>query len=765
MQRQQDGRPHPETLLKQLIQLSGGRHKIFVSFAPGAGKTYRLLGEARALVERGVDLVVGWVDTHGRAETEALLAGLEVIPPRPVVYQGATFAEMDLDGILERRPATVVVDELAHTNAPGSRNSKRYEDVEVLLKAGISVISAMNIQHLESVAETAGRLIGAPVSERVPDRVLREAEEVQLVDASPELILERLAQGKVYAREVPATGNFFRHSTLVYLRELALRTVAQKVDTELLTRSSHGVAGPAGVRERVLVAVSTNPVSERLIRRGAAITRLLDAEFVVAYVRTREPDAQARQVLDAHLRLTREHGGEFVILEGKQIAEVLTRFVVERNITQLVVGESMRSPWEELVHGSVVNRLLRSTSNLDVLIVGETESAGTGVLPKQTTGESVARTAGCFVDGYQERRSRGCGRHRVYLGAAPGVGKTYAMLKEAHDLLGRGIDVVVGIVETHGRAETAVLIDGLEVIPKLQVTYQGRLFAEMDREAVLRRSPMIALVDELAHTNIPGTGTIKRYQDVEILLSHGIDVISTLNVQHLESLNTLVERTTGVKVRETVPDYVLEAADEVVLIDLPADELCQRLREGKIYALSKVEQALSNFFRPENLSALRELALREVADELGHRQPEAAGVPAGGAETLLVCVNLRPNAQQLIRRGARIAKRLTARFLVAHIAPSKTIAPEQRSELDKLRRLVEELGGTWSEEVAPDPAQAIVALTGREAVTKLVLGESRRSALEEALKGSVIERVLRRTRNLDTLIVGNFERDPFEGRL
>lgn len=761
MQRQQDGRPHPDILLRHLMQLSGGRHKIFVGFAPGTGKTYRLLGEARSLAGRGVDLVVGVAETHGRPETEALLTGLEVIPPRQVSYQGATFAEMDLDAILERRPATVVVDELAHTNAPGGRHAKRYEDVETLLKAGISVISAMNIQHLESVAEAAGRLIGVPVRERVPDRVLREAEEVQLIDASPELILERLEQGKVYTQGVPTTSTFFRRSTLVYLRELALRTVAQKVDVALLNRSSPGVAGPVGVRERVLVAVSTNPVSERLILRGAGIARLLDAEFIVAYVRTRTLDTGAQTVLDAHTQTTREHGGEFAVLEGTNVAEALTAFVVERNITQLVVGESMRSPWEELVRGSVVNKLLRATSNLDVLIVGETGSAGTGVLPAELARAPAVRIAGCFIDGDDERRKRGCGRHKVYLGAAPGVGKTYAMLNEAHDLHTRGVDVVVGVVESHGRVETAALIDGLEVVPRRQISYQGRLFTEMDREEIVSRAPMIALVDELAHTNIPGSDAAKRYQDVEILLSQGIDVISTLNVQHLESLNTLVERTTGVKVRETVPDFVLEAADEVVLIDLPADELCQRLREGKIYAMAKVEQALSNFFRPENISALRELALREVADELGGQQPETAARP----ETLLVCINLRPNAQQIIRRGARIAKRFAARFLVAHVSVAKTVLPEQRSELDKLRRLVEELGGTCIECQAADPAEAIVDLARRESVTKLVLGQSRRSAWEEAIKGSVIERVLRRTRNLDTLIVGNFERDPYEGRL
>ncbi len=759
MQCQEDGRPDPQALLRQLIQLSGGRHKIFLGFAPGVGKTYRMLREAQALRRKGVDLVIGAIETHGRPETEALLTDLEVIPLRPVTRGEATFLEMDLDAILERRPATVVIDELAHSNAPGSLHQKRYEDVEALLTAGISVISALNIQHLESVADTAARLIGAPVSERVPDRILSSAGEVQLVDASPEVVLERLTQGKLYTHQPAGTG-FFRTSTLMFLRELALRTVAQKVDTAILGQSSQGLAGPAGVRERILVAVSTNPASERLIRRGVRIAQFLDADFTVLHVQTQAqltPDQQA--ILDSHAKLAEEAGGTFVNLKGSNIVRVLIQFVVEKNVTQVVVGESLRSPWEELVRGSVVNQLLRTTSNLDVLVVGENEST-VDASPLLTPQNPAFVQRECFLPLDGERRTRGCGRHKVYLGAAPGVGKTYAMLSEAHELAARGVDVVCGVIETHGRAETAALVEGLEVIPKKTMPYQGKFFAELDREAVLERSPMTALIDELAHTNIPGCGTAKRYQDVEKLLGAGIDVISTMNVQHLESLNTLVERTTGVKVRETVPDLVLECADEVVLIDLPAEELCQRMREGKIYDPAKIEQALTNFFRPENLSALRELALRELADEFSTRQPEGTGTRRVTDEVLLVCINLRPNAQQLIRRGVRIAKRIGARLLVAFIAPPNSKpTPTEQQELDKLRRLIEELGGTYLERHSANVADTIVEITREESVTKLVLGESRRSAWEEALKGSVLEQVLRRTRSLDTLIVGNFERD------
>ncbi|UFP93412.1 universal stress protein [Gloeobacter morelensis] len=754
MFRPNEDRPDPQSLLHELMQLSGGRLKLYLGYTPGVGKTTRMLQEARRLRRRGVDLVVGWVETHDRPDTEALLADLEVMAPRQVAYQGVIIPELDLEAILQRRPATVLIDELAHTNAPGSRHRKRYEDVEVLLDAGVSVMSAMNIQHLESVAEAAGRLIGAVVHETVPDRLLRSAEEVQLVDASPEAVLERLQRGDA-ARYIPPGSPFLRRSTLVYLRELALRAVAEVVDADILS-GKNGVAGPAGVRERVLAAVSTNPASARLIRRGARIAERLDAELFVAYVETGRPLAPPEaHTLQEHRAATEAAAGEFVQLQNRDVAGALIDFALQKNITQVIVGESLRSPAEELVRGSVINTLLRTTSNIDVLIVGEAESSMVGPLTPVVAQPPFA--AGCLLVGADSHRAHGCGRHKIYLGAAPGVGKTFAMLQEAHQLQAGGIDVVCGVIETHGRAETAALIENLEVVPKRAIGYQGRTFFELDVEAVLRRRPAVVLVDELAHTNIAAAGNTKRFQDVEMLLAAGIDVVSTLNIQHLESLNTLVERTTGVKVRETLPDLVVEAADEVVLVDLPTGELTQRLREGKIYAQSKVEQALANFFRPENLSALRELALREVADDCTTRKLEAAANGPGGC--VLVCINLRPNAEQLIRRGVRLASRLGASLVVAHIGTHDD-GPTARA-VERLGELTRQLGGEFIERpaAANQVPEQIDALAHQQGATLLVMGESRRSRWEKLLHGCVIEQVVRRVRNLDVLIVGDLEHD------
>src|SRR4051812_39293410 len=244
------------------------------------------------------------------------------------------------------------------------------------------------------------------------------------------------------------------------------------------------------------------------------------------------------------------------------------------------------------------------------------------------------------------------GRLKVYLGFAAGVGKTYEMLQEAHRLKRQGVDVVIGIIETHGRAETLALVEGLEQVPRRRIEYRGVVLEEMDLDALVARRPTVALVDELAHTNAPGSRHAKRYQDVEDLLRAGVNVITTMNVQHLESLYDLIERSTGVKVKERVPDYVLAQADQIVNVDLSAEDLQDRLRAGQVYPPERAERALANFFTGENLSRLRELALEEIARALDRRrQPQAGADPGSGSERVMVCLSSRsPNVQRLLRK-------------------------------------------------------------------------------------------------------------------
>jgi two-component system, OmpR family, sensor histidine kinase KdpD len=352
-------------------------------------------------------------------------------------------------------------------------------------------------------------------------------------------------------------------------------------------------------------------------------------------------------------------------------------------------------------------------------------------------------------------------RLRVYVGAAPGVGKTYSMIEDAHALRRDGVDVVIGFVEAHGRADTAVKIEDLEVIPRRTIDYRGVVLEEMDLDAILSRRPQLCIIDELAHTNVPGSRHDKRYQDVLEILDAGIDVMTAVNIQHIETLNDAVGRVTGIRVRETVPDTFLRRADEVVNVDVTVEELRTRLRQGKIYRPEKVEQALTNFFRESNLSALRELALRAVADEVGdkaasHRQREGLE-PALIPERVMVCMSSSADAPRVLRIGARIAGRIGARWYAVYVeTPREAPGQIRTGDRDALQRnivLAEELGATVVRVRARRPADGLIAFAQREGITHVIFGQSARSRWEILLKGSTLNRFLEEVRDAAIQVV------------
>ncbi len=350
------------------------------------------------------------------------------------------------------------------------------------------------------------------------------------------------------------------------------------------------------------------------------------------------------------------------------------------------------------------------------------------------------------------------GRLKVYLGFAPGVGKTYEMLQEGHRLKRQGVDVVIGIVETHGRAETAEQIADLEQVPRRRVEYRGVVLEEMDLDAVLKRRPTVTLVDELAHTNAPGGKNAKRYQDVEELLRNGISVIATLNIQHLESLYDTVERFTGVKVKERVPDYVLAEANQVVNVDLPSEDLQERMRAGKIYPHERIERALGNFFTDANLTQLREIALEQIAHILDRRRQEKAAPRANTSERVMVCLSLRsPNAPRLLRKGARLADRLGAPWFAVYVQTpgertEKVDASSQRLLSDALA-LARQLGAVPFQFKGPDLPTAIAGFVKEYGITHIVLGRSRRPWYRNLFGPSPLDRLLRAVPGVDVLVV------------
>ena len=355
---------------------------------------------------------------------------------------------------------------------------------------------------------------------------------------------------------------------------------------------------------------------------------------------------------------------------------------------------------------------------------------------------------------------------RVYIGAAPGVGKTYQMLEEAHLLRKQGVDVVIAVVETHGRAETAAMVADLEIVPLRQIEYRGVTLKEMDLEAVIARRPAVVIVDELAHTNVLGSKNRKRYEDALDLLASGISVITAVNIQHLESLNDVVERMTGVKVRETIPDTVLQRADEVVNVDVSVDTLRTRLRQGKIYGVEKIEQSLNNFFRKGNLSTLRELMLRQVAEDQAtksHDYREREGLEQSLIpEHVMVCLTSRGNAKKLLRIGSRIAGRLASDWFAVYVETPREepgrMDPKDHVALMDNVRLAEELGAKFVRLKSARVADVLIDFARREGVTHVIFGQSARSRWDILLRGSVLNRFLNEARDATVHVVPMGER-------
>ncbi len=386
---ERDQRPSPEALLSAAKSAGQGRLKIFLGAAPGVGKTYKMLLAAQTVRKEGADIIVGVVETHKRAETQALLDGLEIIPRRRIDYKDHVLEEMDIDAILARKPKLVLVDELAHTNVAGSRHPKRYLDVEELLAAGIDVYTTINIQHVESLNDVVAQITHIRVRETVPDGILDRADDIEVVDLSPDDLIERLRDGKVYvpAEAERALRNYFQPGNLTALRELALRRTAQRVDEQMLTyMRAHAISGPWPAGERVMVCVSDDPGAPGLVRYARRLADRSHAPWTALYVETaryQRLDDTARDRIAEALRLAERLGGQTMTIPGRGIAEDVVAYAKDNNITQIVIGKSERSRWFEMLHGSVVHDLVRSAGNISVHVIageaGEGEPAAAGV--------------------------------------------------------------------------------------------------------------------------------------------------------------------------------------------------------------------------------------------------------------------------------------------------------------------------------------------------------------------------------------------------
>lgn len=365
----------PEEILEDIRRMSRGKHRIYLGAAPGVGKTFTMLADAHIAQEQGVDVVIAVVDTHGRQDTADLIEGLELIPLKQTMHKGLEVGELDVEAIMARGADLVLVDELAHSNAETSKRNKRYQDVEDLLAAGVNVWSTLNVQHIESLNDTVRQITGIRVRETVPDSFVKQADEIRLIDLTPEALIERLKRGNVYQGRAidQALQNFFRKGNITALRELALRAVADDTDDRLEDyMHRHAIEGPWATHDRIMVAVTPSPNGSRLLRRGVRIVRRLKAEFYVVVVRS--PDRKLTKsdeaTLQAHMDLAKSLGATVIELTDMHVSRALVRFAREHHVTEIIMGESLRTRWQEFVHGSVINEVLRQTSNIDILIVG-----------------------------------------------------------------------------------------------------------------------------------------------------------------------------------------------------------------------------------------------------------------------------------------------------------------------------------------------------------------------------------------------------------
>lgn len=669
------GSASAETLLKDLG--FAPRLTVYLAAAPGAGKTHRLLEDALAMQREGTRVAIGWIETKGRPDLDRLAAQLPLIPPRRVEIEGASFEDFDFDAALAMHPHFVVLDELAHTNLPGGRNAKRWQDALALRDAGIGVAGALNIQHLENVAGAAERLIGFPVREIVPLSFLRAADQVVAIDLAPEQFEARLNAGAI----VPvgdvdlARAGLFRLPTLRFLREMMLRTVDDLTVPGLIPRKTSTA---------VALATGDGDLKTFLVKAGA-LAEALDLTLDVAILGERDLDGIQTYAkdLDAHvvpLQHFDPHRPSFGDLRASLVA---------------------------IPHGSFARRVATTPVERDVFIVDPT--ASTSAPDRALSFSRYAQTAA-------DRMRIGYGKLTIYLGSVAGSGKTYAMLERAHQMREEGVDVVGALIETHGRADTLAKIGDLEMLPRRVIASEGVRAEELDLDALLKRHPKVALIDELAHSNARGDEHAKRFDDVLQVLRAGISVLTTLNVQHLEGLNDAVYRLTGTRVRETIPDDILNLADEVVLIDTAPETLRERLRAGKIYRPEKIDDALANFFRTENLSALRELAIREIVHARG--DPRTPPFPR-----FAVGVKSRERDIALIERGARIAQRLQIEFTVVNVVAPNDAGPTRVSAA--LAEAAQRVRARWRSVSAKDAAAGLVAAAREEGAPTIVVEGAR----------------------------------------
>jgi two-component system sensor histidine kinase KdpD len=667
-----------------------------------------MLREGRQRVADGEDVVVGFVETYDRPRTVAAMGRLETVPRLHVTYRSTVLEEMDLDAVLARRPQVALVDELAHTNAPGVRHGKRWEDVEELRDAGIDVITTVNVQHIESVKDLVEHITGIAVRETVPDQIIDGADEIHFIDIAPEALRKRMRHGNIYAREKVDTAlrNFFRPGNLAALREIALRLVAQSVGA-----SRTEIRPPP---QDVLVPVSGRPSSEALIRRGVRIARRFGGICTVLIVVT--PKDGAGGAVERVRALAEQLRCQVMVREGSDISAAVLDVARELGVRHIVVGESRGAPRLWRIRRSLLDLLIDEVPWIDVHVMARVDRVPPGAVPAERPHPDD------LMRGLQPALRRGS--LRVYVGYARGCGTTTAMLEEGRRRRGRGTDVVVAAVHTGGRSECEGALAGLELLDGGRgATGDGRL----DLAALLRRNPDVACIDDLA--GLDTTGRVRADAVAEIL-DAGITVIATVHLADIrstaEAMGTVMETTDE---RRLVDDAVLDLADELEVVDVVPSALDARLRRGEIVPPAEAARALQGEFRPQVLATLREMAFRLVAQHtdrqlVAYMREARIDRPWEARSRVMACVPPRPHMEGLIRRAARLAESSDGEFRVVTVRTRRR-SESEKEQLGGYASLTHQLGGEFVTLYESAAAPALAAYARKTLTTEILLTRGR----------------------------------------
>jgi K+-sensing histidine kinase KdpD len=671
-----------------------------------------MLREAHELLADGRDVVVAYVETYGRPRTVELVNGLEVVPRVEVAHRGATLEDMDLEAVLARRPEVALVDELAHTNAPGLRNDKRWRDVEDLRGAGIDVISTVNVQHLESVKDLVEKVTGIPVRETLPDRVLDAADVIQFIDIAPEALRKRMRHGNIYAPEKVdlALANFFRQRNLAAMRQIGLRLVADS-----MARSRQVVSAP----EDVLVAVSGTPGSEELMRRGVRLARRRGGSCLMVTVQS---DPERLEGTERFRELAEQLGGAFAVLAGRDVAGAIVQAARDVGAEHVVVGEETTERRLSRLRPTIADRIVDGLPDSDVHVIARVgrlraEPRPQSSLDGDARPDPVALLRQVALDGGRRAMLR------VYLGYAPGIGTTTAMLGEARRRAGRGTDVVVAAYRLHDDPQQALA--GLEVLGGLRDAPRER---RLEADVVLARNPEVVCIDDLTAPDVNGRPGL---DSVPGLLRAGVTVLATL---HLLSVRGAAEAVTsllgGPIDRPVLGDELLDAIDEFELVDLPPDEALKRIREKAILSPAELARAMQRELRPQVLALLRENLLRICANQVDRQFVQEAREAEGGSITevrgrIVLCLPVRPGLEERIRAAARYASAQDATFTVVTVR-RPGLEEAERTLLGTYAAMTHQLGGEFVRLDDRAVAPALAGFVRDRLATEVILGHRRR---------------------------------------